>query len=107
MSDENKDRAAELYEVLDNTVRELATLEIVSEGLVTDWMVVVAAQTFDRDGNVLDTVDPLLPNRGRATPRYRTFGMLKDLLTQYEAAAGHLTVMQMHQHLESGDDEDE
>lgn len=105
MSDGNKDRATELYEVLDNTVRELATLEIVREGLVTDWMVVVAAQTFDANGNVLDTVDPLLPDGGRSVPRYRTLGLLKDITTQYEAATGHLTIMQMHQLLEEDDDE--
>jgi len=93
------------YDKLDEAIRELVTLEVAKEGLVTDYCVVTAIQSYDDEGNMLDIVEPILPNQGRLTPRYRTFGLLKDMLVQFEAVAGHVTLMSLHQNMEEDDDE--
>lgn len=99
--DEN---TAAAYKKLDEAVREIIALEVASTGLVTDYCVVTAIQSYDENGNMLDIVEPLLPDQGRLTPRYRTFGLLKDMLVQLEAIAGHVTVCTVQAQM---DDEDE
>jgi hypothetical protein len=102
---EQKSKAA--YAKLDEAVRELVSLEILdgADGLVTDYCVAVAIQSYDKNGNMLDIVEPLLPDQGRLTPRYRTFGLLKDLMVQLEAIAGHVTVATIHTHMDDEEDD--
>lgn len=101
---ERERRSKAAYQKLDEAVRELVSLEIADNGLVTDFCVAVAIQSYDKDGNMMDIVEPLLPEQGRLTPRYRTFGLLKDLMVQLEAVAGHVTIASIHSQLEDGED---
>lgn len=106
MSEEsNKERVEELYRIMDETVRELSKLEITDTGLVTDWMTAVATQTFDEEGNMLDIVEMIQPNRGLGTPRYRALGLLEDLRTQLHAITGHVTLVALHQSFQEDDEE--
>lgn len=104
----NEEREAQIkaaYKKLDDVVRELVTLEVTDKGLVTDYCVVTAVQAYDDNGNMMDMVEPILPDQGRLTPRYRTFGLLKDMMTQFEAVSGHVTLAALHQTMEEDDDE--
>lgn len=109
MSEEqdNAQRVKELYETLDETIRELSSLTVSDKGLVTDWMTAVAVQAFDDEGNMLDIVEMVQPNNGVGTPRYRALGLLEDLRTQLHAITGHVTLVALHQAFEEDDEGDE
>lgn len=105
MDKNREEQTKAAYAKLDEAIRELVTLEITDKGLVTDYCVVTAIQSYDEDGNMMDIVEPILPDQGRLMPRYRTMGLLKDLMTQLEAVAGHITLVSLHQTMEEDDDE--
>jgi hypothetical protein len=91
-NEERNQEIEQAYKELDDAVRKLVTLEMTDKGLVTDYLVAVAIQAYDEEGNMMDTVEPILPERGRLTPRYRTLGLLKDLQVQYDAVASATTI---------------
>lgn len=103
--DAKKAQIEKAYDDLEGVIRKLVSLEISDTGLVTDFVVGVAIQAYDDEGNMLDTVEPILPQRGRLTPRYRIFGILKDLTVQYDAVAAAGLIASLHNH--GGDDEED
>lgn len=76
------------YEQLEDAVRKITTMEIAPQGMVVDFAVAVAIVGYDANGNMIDGVEPILPNGGALTPRYRITGLLKELIVKYDAVAG-------------------
>lgn len=71
---------AAAYNDLDTNIRRVATLEG-WEGMVTDWVIVAAAQNLDDNGGDLTYVGRLLPEGGRRVPYYRVMGLLDVALS--------------------------
>lgn len=76
------------YVQLEEAVRKITTMEIAPEGMVVDFAVAVAIVGYDANGNMIDGVEPILPDGGALTPRYRVTGLLKELIVKYDAVAG-------------------
>lgn len=100
----NREESEEVNRQLDEAIRKYVTLNVTDKGMVSDWVIAVGVLAYDKDGDMIDTVEPILPDGGRFTPRYRTLGLLKDLTVQYDAVAGHVTIASLHA---SMDDEEE
>lgn len=74
----------EARERLDEAIRDVTRLED-WEGLVTDWVVIVANQYFADDGRSMTGVGQLLPDGGDSVPDYRVIGLLDVALTARRA----------------------
>lgn len=81
MSEQSPDLKA-AYERLDECIREITRLEE-WDGLVTDWVVLVANQYYSSDGRLMSDAGQLLPGGGNAIPVYRIVGLLQYALMAY------------------------
>jgi len=79
---EREQRAA--YERLAQALEEVARNEG-TQGVLTEWVVVFAAQRFDDDGDGLTQVGITLPDGGGQVPYHRVMGLLDYALTRYRA----------------------
>jgi hypothetical protein len=79
---EREQRAA--YERLAQAIEEVARNEG-TQGVLTEWVVVFAAQRFDDDGDGLTQVGITLPDGGGQVPYHRVMGLLDYALTRYRA----------------------
>jgi hypothetical protein len=79
---EREQRAA--YERLAQAIEEVARNEG-TLGVLTEWVVVFAAQRFDDDGDGLTQVGITLPDGGGQVPYHRVMGLLDYALTRYRA----------------------
>jgi hypothetical protein len=79
---EREQRAA--YERLAQAIEEVARNEG-TQGVLTEWVVVFAAQRFDDVGDGLTQVGITLPDGGGQVPYHRVMGLLDYALTRYRA----------------------
>lgn len=75
------DRATAAYCRLDEALREVLAVEEY-EGLLTDWVVVVACQRIEPDGQGVTQVGTVLPDGGNSLPYHRMMGLLDYALTR-------------------------
>jgi hypothetical protein len=85
------EQKADAYKRLDEALREVCRLDG-WEGLLTDWVVVAACQSFDANGHSITDVGQVLPGGGGDIPNYRIQGLLDYALTGYRAQVGYLPV---------------
>ncbi|RSR98032.1 hypothetical protein EF913_28290 [Streptomyces sp. WAC04189] len=81
------DQASELkaaYQRLDTAINEVARLETF-EGVMTEWIVVVACQRYDAEGDGITQVGTLVPDGGGHVPYHRSMGLLDYVLTRMRA----------------------
>jgi hypothetical protein len=79
------------YASLDEAIRTVVRLEEWTEGLVTDWVVMVANQYIDNDGRNVTQVGNLLPDGGNTIPHYRILGLLDYGATAARSAIAYAT----------------
>lgn len=72
------------YKRLTQSIEEVARLEG-AEGVLTEWVIVFAAQHFDGDGDGITQVGITLPDGGGHVPYRRVMGLLDYALTRYRA----------------------
>ncbi|MFD9564361.1 hypothetical protein [Streptomyces sp. NPDC059994] len=68
------------YQQLEEAIRRVNELEG-ADGVLTEWVVVTATQSFDGDGDGLTQVGKLLPDGGGQVPYHRLMGLLDYALT--------------------------
>lgn len=72
------------YRRLEEAIDEVSGHEVF-EGVRTEWVMVVASQQFDDDGDGITQVGTLLPDGGGQVPYHRTLGLLDYALTRMRA----------------------
>lgn len=93
------------YSQLDDAIRKITKLGITPNGVVADFVVAVAIVGSDADGNMIDGVEPILPDGGGLTPRYMVTGLLKELIVKYDAVAAADIVEELFAPEEGEEDE--
>jgi hypothetical protein len=78
MTDDDKERRT-VYGRLEEAVEACARFEE-AEGVLTDWVVVYAAQSYDEDGDSPAQIGRLTP-QGKGAPYHRVMGLLDYALT--------------------------
>lgn len=68
------------YQRLETAIREITELEGF-EGIMTEWVVVLATQRFDGDGDGISQVGRLMPEGHGSVPYHRVMGLLDYALT--------------------------
>lgn len=67
---------------LENAIRARLA-DFGDNGILTDWLVITAQQTFDDDGDPVTSVGVLLPTD--SFPMYRILGLLDHATVRYRA----------------------
>lgn len=73
---DNKDDLKKAYRDLDALLRRIVTLEGLNDGMLVDWVVLGAVESFNEAGDSISMVARMLPDRGSGTPYYRVLGLL-------------------------------
>lgn len=81
---EDTDQLKAAYANLEAAIAEAGRLQDF-DGLITEWVVVAAVQSYDDDGDVRVQVGTLLPVDG-GVPYHRVMGLLDYSLTRCRAA---------------------
>lgn len=72
------------YQRLAEAIRDVSQLEG-AEGIITEWVVVTAHQSFDDDGDPTVQIGQWMPDGGEV-PYHRVMGLLDYALTMRRAA---------------------
>jgi hypothetical protein len=72
------------YRQLEAAIQGVALLEGF-QGVLTEWVLVVASQRYDADGDGITQVGTLVPDGGGHVPYHRVIGLLDYALTRSRA----------------------
>lgn len=86
MSDSDPTQLKVAYERLEAAIEEVCRLEG-SDGVMTEWVVLICHQRFDDDGDGISEYGKLVPHGGRQMPHHRVMGLLDFQLTRLRAEA--------------------
>lgn len=72
------------YQQLEDAIRTVSELEG-AEGVITEWIVVTAHQSYDDDGDPRTQIGQWMPGGGDGVPYHRAMGLLDYALTMRRA----------------------